>query len=369
MAKIRISVIGTRGFPQVQGGVEKHCEILYPLVCARGCEVTVYRRKPYINGANNEKEFRSVKFKDVWTVRQQSLEAILHSLIASFGCIVTRPDLVHIHNIGPALVIPILKASGIRIVVTYHSQNYQHQKWGRYAKKLLKLGEFFATRMADHIIHVSQGQMKKIPGRSKSFIPNGVFVPTPSSSTDFIDRLGIIPNQYILAVGRLTPEKGFDDLVRAFSLYKGDQKLVIAGDADQSSNYSEALLKLASSDSRIVMTGFISGEPLKQVYGNASLFVLPSRNEGLPIALLEALSYGLPVVASDIPANRELSLPEHRYFECGNISELAMRMESCLKRGISVEEREEMMAKIIKQYDWNLIADETVRVYRQVLER
>lgn len=360
-------MIGTRGFPHIQGGVEKHCEELYPLIAEKGWEVTVFRRRPYITRENEEEFFRKVKFYDLWTVRNKNFEAIIHSLLAAIICIYQRPDVVHIHNIGPSLMLPFVKIGGNKTVVTYHSPNYEHSKWGWFAKKMLKVGEIFVTKWADRIIFISRGQEHLISCKNKIYIPNGVAIPSPSLSSDFITQIGAEPGKYILGVSRIVPEKGLDILIKAFQRLEGNLQLVIAGDADHETEYSRRVKKMIATDKRIIHTGYITGEPLNQVFSHARLFVLPSFHEGLPIALLEAMSYGLPVLVSDIPANKEIALPEERYFRCGDVDHLQNAMERLLGQGLTEIEKEDMRRLIAEKYNWARIAEQTIEVYRKVL--
>jgi glycosyltransferase involved in cell wall biosynthesis len=164
--------------------------------------------------------------------------------------------------------------------------------------------------------------------RESNLIYNGVNLPEKSKGTDFLSRIGVYPDRYILAVARFVPEKGLHDLINAFKALEGDYNLVIAGDADYETDYSTNLRQMAADDDRIILTGYITGEPLNQVYTHARLFVLPSYHEGLPIALLEAMSYGLPVLVSNIPANKEVELPAERYFRCGDVDDLKEKTNS-----------------------------------------
>lgn len=182
-------------------------------------------------------------------------------------------------------------------------------------------------------------------------------------------QIGVEPGRYILAVARFVPEKGLHDLIEAFNALECNYKLVIAGEADHETDYSKKLRRMASEDDRIILTGYITGEPLNQVYSHVRFFVLPSYHEGLPIVLLEALSYGLPVLVSDIPANKEVKLPAERYFRCGDIDDLKEKMETLLHKEVSEEERKEMRTQIEKKYNWDKIAEQTIEVYRKVLAR
>jgi glycosyltransferase involved in cell wall biosynthesis len=366
---MKVYVVGTRGFPQIQGGVEKHCESLYPLVARKGFNVVVFRRTPYVKTENQVYEYTNLYMRDIWTIKAKSFEAITHSFIAAIISILERPDIVHVHNIGPSLVLPLLKLGGLKTIVTYHSPNYLHSKWSPLARRILKIGEHFVTLFADQVIFVSSTQLEKISCVNKSYIPNGTFRPTVSSSAEYLNKIGIKSNYYMLAVARFVPEKGLHDLIEAFSSLEIPYKLVIAGDADHETAYSQTLRQMAAKDPRIVLTGYITDEPLNQLYTHARLFVLPSYHEGLPIVLLEAMSYGLPVLVSDIPANKEVELPDDRYFKCGDVVDLKEKLSMLLERDLSLSEREDIRKQVEEKYNWETIADQTIDVYRKALRK
>jgi alpha-maltose-1-phosphate synthase len=365
----KIHVIGTRGFPHIQGGVEKHCESLYPLIGQAGYHVTIFRRAPYlVNSHSGESYYKNVTFKDLWTVQNRFLETIIHSFLAAVTCLFDRPNIVHIHNIGPAIILPILKLGGLSTVVTYHSANYTHRKWGIIAKSALRFGEFLTMKLADHVIFVSRLQQEKLSKTNTHFIPNGVNLETPSNDTDFLSRAGLRKNKYVLAVGRLSPEKGLLDLINAFQEVEGDFQLVIAGDSDHETTYSKTIKQLAEQDERIVLTGYISGESLNQVFTNARYFVLPSHQEGLPIALLEAMSYNLPVLVTDIPANKEITLSSDSYFRCGDVADLATKLNRQLAEPASHGKTYNYQQYIEEKFNWPKVAEQTIFVYERVLQ-
>ncbi len=368
-SKIKICVIGTRGFPDIQGGVEKHCESLYPVIAGMGCFVKVFRRLPYINSENRCKQYVNLRFCDLWTIKNKYLETILHSFFAAIICIYEKPDIVHIHNIGPGLIIPLLKPFNIGVVVTYHSANYLHKKWNKLARLAFRTGEKFVDSQSDGIIFVSETQRKISSGKNKIYIPNGVKIHLCTDKSDFLTETGLLKGRYVLAVGRIVPEKGIDLLIKAFQMIKTDCKLVIAGAADCETEYSRNIKKMMDENENIIGTGYITGEPLKQLYSHARLFVLPSYNEGLSIALLEAMSYGLSVLVSDIPANRELGLLDKRFFECGNIDDLKEKMQEFLRKGISDNEKKNYKSYVTAKYNWNKIAQQTIDVYEKVMKK
>ncbi len=365
---MRIFVAGTRGIPAIPGGIEKHCEMLYPLIARRGHEIVLATRSPYVS--NWMQEWRGVRLIRTFSPRTKHLEAIVHTLFALMKARWHSPDIVHIHAVGPALLTPLARLSGLRVVVTHHGSDYERAKWGRAARFVLRLGEILGGRYASEVIAISKSiadLVKRRCDRDPHLIYNGVRIPQRSAATDFLQRIGVVPGGYVLTVARFVPEKGLNDLLNAFRGVNGQCQLVIAGDADHETPYSRKLRETAAHDGRVVLTGYVTGEPLHQLYSHARLFVLASHHEGLPIALLEAMSYGLSVLASDIPANRELDLPAERYFRCGHVRGLQERIETLVHKELAATERQAMQAKLQELYDWERIAEQTIEVYEKAL--
>jgi glycosyltransferase involved in cell wall biosynthesis len=260
---------------------------------------------------------------------------------------------------------------GLKVVVTNHGPDYDRHKWGQIAKSVLRLGEKMGGRYANEVIVISsviRDIIRTRCHREPNLVYNGVNLPEKCEGYDFLSQIGVEPLRYILAVARFVPEKGLHDLIDAFKAMDVDYKLVIAGDADHETDYSRNLRRIAREDERIILTGYITGEPLNQVYTHARLFALPSYHEGLPIVLLEAMSYGLPALVSDIPANKEVGLPPERYFICGDTTDLKEKMEVLLGKELSEEERRETRNKIAQKYNWDKIAEQTIAVYHKALQ-
>ena len=354
---MKVCVFGMRGFPNVEGGVEKHCEAIYPRM-GEDFELVVLRRRPYVNDTEGN-HFEHISFVDLPSTRIKGFEALFHSFLCTLKVIKIKPDLVHIHNIGACLFSSMIRRAGIPMVLTYHSPNYEHKKWSRFAKALLRSCEKVAFKNASRVIYVNKFQMQKAPNwvQEKSFfIPNGIPVPNLTCGTDRLSKWGLEKDKYILAVGRITPEKGFDDLIAAFNEAKlGGFKLAIAGGVEFEKGYMSKLEKI-SDKSKVVFTGYVYGEDLQQLYNNAGLFVLSSHNEGFPLVLLEAMSYNLDVIVSDIPATHLVNLDNGCYYPLGDVSRLA----ELLKERTQAARKK---AYNLSAYNWESIAKETGQVF------
>ena len=362
---MKIVVTGTRGIPDIQGGVETHCEQLYPRLCALGTDVTIIRRGAYIH--DNLTEYKGVKLTDIPSPRKKSLEAIVHTFRAVVKARQLGADILHVHAIGPALVIPFARMLGLKVVMTNHGPDYDREKWGRLAKFMLRLGERLGTRFSNAVIVISPliaSNLNRLYGRKDTdLIFNGVEPPTPSKNTDYIDSLGLTPGKYVFALGRFVKEKNFHLLIEAFSKTDhGDTKLVIAGDADHPDDYSRHLKELARQKGA-VLPGFVKGEKLRQLMSHASLFVLPSTHEGLPISLLEAMSYGLDILVSDIEANRLPELSGDDFFHTADEAALVAALQKKLSEGAKRRVYD------LKNYNWDEIARSTLNVYQKVAKK
>ncbi len=362
---MKIAVTGTRGIPSVQGGVETHCEELFPRVATSGVDITLFRRSSYTESTSDLSLFKGVRLVDIPTPRRKAFEAIVHTFRAVIRARRIGAELIHIHAIGPALLVPIAKMLGMKVVMTHHGFDYEREKWGRLAKMMLKLGERLGAKHADAVIVISEHIRRRLAhdyGRTDTdLIYNGVPVPTPAESDDYIRQLGLTKGRYVLALGRFVKEKNFHLLMEAFRRVKPKGiKLVVAGDADMPDEYSESLKRLAA-ETDTILTGFVKGEKLRQLLSHASLFVLLSTHEGLPISLLEAMSYGLNVLVSDIDANTISQLDAADFFAVGNIDALC----DALRRKLAEPYCRKTYS--LEDYDWDTIANQTLDVYRRVL--
>jgi glycosyltransferase involved in cell wall biosynthesis len=365
--RIRVMLLGLRGFPGVQGGVETHAEHLCPLLVNMGCDVTVLARAPF-QPAEVGPQWRGVRFVSLWAPRSKGLEAMLHSFLGVLYAAVRRPDILHIQAIGPAIMTPLARLLGLRVVVTHHGPDYDRQKWGRFARNVLQLGERCGMRYANRRIVISnviQQLVRDKHGVECVRIPNGVVLPDMPDTAPA--AFGLESGRYVLLVSRLVPEKRHLDLIAAFSRAAlPGWKLVLVGGSDHPDAYVHQVMDITRRMPQVVMTGFQKGQELRELYAHAGLFVLPSSHEGLPIALLEALSYGLPVVASDIPANLEVGLAADCYFPLGDVEALAERIAHHAAKVLDEDARAALRNWVGKKYDWQSIAQQTLTVYRDL---
>jgi Glycosyltransferase len=367
---MRVVIVGTRGFPGVQGGVENHCENLAIHLVKLGCEVIVFTRMPYVDHAVTN--YNGVRLISLPTIRHKSLEAFIHTFFAIIASSKYKPDIIHIHGIGPGFFAWLARMLGHKVVLTTHGSNYKHLKWNKVERAILKFFERQSLKWSHGIIAISAviaEELKQNYNQDAVMIPNGVNILKPAQSKEKLWELDIISEKYILAVGRLVPEKGFHDLIKAFcDLNLEDWKLIIVGNADLQTSYSTFLLREGQHHQQILFTGFLTGIPLYELYSHAGLFILPSYYEGLPISLLEAMSFGLTCIVSDIEGNRNLKLPEENYFEAGDIEHLKATILKLMAKQRTHAEKLAQIDYIKENYSWEKIAASTYQVYKKVLK-
>jgi glycosyltransferase involved in cell wall biosynthesis len=187
------------------------------------------------------------------------------------------------------------------------------------------------------------------------YIPNGIDAVTRSENADFLGKIGAIKGEYVLGVGRLTPEKGFEYLVEAVNRLDSVKQLVIAGATDHGDSYFERLKSL-DVNNKVVFAGFVGGENLRQLYSHARLFVLSSENEGFPLVMLEAMNYGLHMVVSDIPATHLVELPRECYAKKCDVDSLTERIAQMYQTQQACEYD-------LADYNWESVAKQTIDEY------
>jgi glycosyltransferase involved in cell wall biosynthesis len=371
---MRIAMIGQRGVPATFGGVERHVEEIGSRLAERGHEVIVYARTNYVEERRDT--WRGMSVRNLATVDSKHLDAIVHSARSTVAAMRAGVDVVHYHAVGPGLASPLPRFAGrAKVVQTIHGRDSERAKWGPAAQTVLRVAEWMSARVPDATVVVSRHlaeHYRRAYGRETTWIPNGVDAPTLREPAAIAGRWGLTTGSYLLFVGRLVPEKAPDLLIRAFRRLPGDLRLVIAGGSSFTDEFVAGLEREAASDPRVVLAGYVFGEELDELYTNAAAFVLPSFLEGLPLTLLEAASYGTPIVASDIPPHLEVvgaDAPGHRVFRSGDEEGLAEALrraiaETRVEREGAATFRDEVLAT----YRWDTVTDMTEAVYRGIVQ-
>lgn len=373
---MKIALIGQKGIPAKSGGVEKHVEKLAERLVALGHEVTVYTRPHYTDKAL--REWRGVRLVSLPSIPTKHLDAITHTFVATLHALFQRYDVIHYHGIGPATLafIPRIFKRSALVVATFHSRDYFHKKWGKAAKWFLRVAETLICLVPEKTIGISRGIVeyaKERHGTQVVYIPNGA-EGERVESTRFLGAFGLKEKRYLLVVSRLVEHKGVHHLVRAFQDLEdtgklpNNYKLAIVGAHAATPEY-EARLKAMSADrDNILFLGEQTGTALAELFSHASVFVQPSEEEGLSIALLEAMSYGLPVVASDIPGNEEALGGAGAYFTSKSVDSLKSELAALINRPEDMETFGKL-ARLRAQnvYGWESIAKRTVETYEEAL--
>lgn len=372
MKPLRIAMIGQKGLPATFGGVEHHVEEIGARLAARGHQITVYSRPNYSTDAVDR--YRDMAIRQLPTVNTKHLDALAHSALCTIDAMRRRAHIIHYHAIGPGLVAPLPRYLGpTKVVLTVHGRDALREKWGPGASQVLRLAEWMSARVPDATVVVSEDLAAHYARayRTRShYIPNGVDPPA-SKPADLIEqRWGLTEGSYALFVGRLVPEKAPDLLIRAFRRIDTHQRLVITGGSSFTNDYVRELELAAASDDRVLMTGYVFGDELSELYTNASAFVLPSTLEGLPLTLLEAASYGTPIVASDIPPAREVlgaDGPGRRLFRTGSERDLVATLTLVMADpGPEREGAKALRDEVIGRYRWDEAVDRLEGLYRRL---
>jgi len=364
-SSVKILVVGLRGMPHVQGGIETHAAELYPRLASLGADVTVLGRNRF-RPAGVGSCWRGVRLKWLWAPKRRGFEAAIHTILGVLYAGIRRPDVLHIHAVGPSITAPLARLLGLRVVMTHHGQDYLREKWGRSERTVIRWGERFAVRFCNEIIAISSHLRTLLHsqyGREAVWIPNGVGARKERAGRDLLQRYRLTAQKYVIQVARLVPEKRQLDLISAFrALQLPGWKLVLVGSSQSEEPYAGEVLRAAAHDEAIVCTGALGAAETHELLADAGVFVLPSSHEGLPIALLEALSYGIPSLASDIPGNRELVLQDDSYFPVGDIAALAARLQTLATSARARLAAIRCYPEICARFDWDQIALATLAV-------
>ncbi|MFH1413164.1 MAG: glycosyltransferase family 4 protein [bacterium] len=365
---MKIAFIGQKGIPSTGGGVERYAQDLSTRIAGLGHEVLAYTRPHYT--PKQLKEFMNVRLISLPSIKTKHLDAITHTILASIDVLFRKVDVIHYQSIGPALIcwLPKLLNPRLKIVSTLQSRDYEHQKWSRFAKFMLKIGERIMCVISDEVLVVTRPMkdyVKDKYGIDSYFIPNGANL-YEAEGSKLIKKWGLERNSYIVAVSRIVKHKGLGYLIDAYNQIQTDKKLVIVGEGSFTDSYVRYLKAKAMINPNIIFTNNQTGEVLAQLYDNAYLFIQPSESEGLSLALLEAMARSKCVLVSDISENREAIGEAGFCFESKNIYDLSNKMHCLLENPRLVDIKGEQARHRIEQYyNWDNIAKQVIGVYNK----
>lgn len=375
-SQLNIAMLGQKHVPSREGGIEVVVEELSIRMVQLGHKVTCYnRRGHHVSGREHDgqklKEYKGVRLKSVFTINRKGLAAMTASFFSTVYAAFGKYDVVHFHAEGPSFMCWLPKLCGKRVVVTIHGLDHQRAKWGRLARWYIMQGEKNAVKYADEIIVLSRGVQKYFSdtyGRKTVYIPNGVNKKTIRPAKQITEKWGLEKDSYILYLGRIVPEKGIHYLIQAFQKVKTNKKLIIAGGSSDTNGYMDRLKALAQDDHRIVFTGFVQGRIKHELYANAYVYCLPSDLEGMPLSLMEAMSYGSCCLTSDIAECTEVVEDKAATFRKGDVEDLRKRLQALVDDAHAVEGYKNTAAGYITQkYDWDDVTEKTINLYKKKL--
>lgn len=370
---MKIAMIGHKVVPSRRGGIELVLTTLAPMLVRRGDQVVCYNRKgsltepEYLNKIQNS-TYEGVRLREVWSIEKRGIQAAVASFTAATHAAFGNYDVIHFHALGPCAAMWIPKLFGKKCVATVHGLDWQREKWKNgFGARYIKLGERVMVACADEIIVLSEGvrsYYQNTYGRQTVYIPNGVSKPQPVAPQLIREKFGLEKDGYFLLLSRLVEEKGVHFLIEAYQQLQCGKKLVIAGDASDTEDYVRRLKEMAGNNPNILFTGFVSGQLLAELYSNAYAYILPSTIEGMPLSLLEALSYGNAVICSDIPENADVIGDCGVRFRSGDVQDLRSKLMFLLEHEELVYALKERAADYIcTKYNWEEVADRTRLVY------
>ena len=371
---MKIAMIGHKRIPSREGGVEVVVEKLSLRMVNLGHQVDAYNRLGHhVSGEENDlertKNYNGIRIITIPTFQNKQLNAVVYSFLAAIRVIFGKYDVIHFHASGPCAMLWIPKLFGFHTIATLHGIDSTRAKWGGFASKYLRFGEKVASKYADDLIVLSENNKEyilKTYGREAVFIPNGIDISENREADIIKSKYNLSKNGYLLFLGRLVPEKGVHFLIDAFKNVNTNKKLVISGGISHSDSYLSELKLLSENDDRIIFTGFVQGAELEELFSNSLIYVLPSDVEGMPMSLLEAMSFGNCCLVSDIPENIEVVEEKAVSFKKGDVHDLKLKLQMLLENEQLVEKYKKNAANyILNKYNWDVIVDKTIELYEK----
>ncbi|MCD8370131.1 MAG: glycosyltransferase family 4 protein [Clostridiales bacterium] len=368
---LKIAMLGHKTVPALdssRGGVEVVVEELAPRLVALGCKVTCYNRTGCNNGGQSE--YKGVTLKPVPTFKRKGLAAMTSSFFATVMATFGGYDVIHFHAEGPCFWMWIPWLFGRKCVATIHGLDFARAKWsGGLGAKYIRNGEKMAVKHASEIIVLSKGVQDYFWNtyqRKTVFIPNGVSQPKIRGAKEITEKFGLKKDDYILFLGRIVPEKGLRYLIEAYARLQTGKKLVIAGGSSDTDEFMQELRELAVGMEHVVFTGFVAGRLREELYSNAYVYVLPSDLEGMPLSLLEAMSYGNCCLVSDIEECAEVVEDKAVVFRKSEVEDLREKLQGLCDDDVTVKKYKDAAAEFIcRKYCWDEVAGKTLMLYKR----
>lgn len=371
---LNIAMLGHKRIPSREGGIEIVVEELATRMVTLGHKVTCYNRSGHhVSGKNfdggKRKAYKGVRLRSVLTLDKKGLAAMTASVSGAICAAFGKYDVVHFHAEGPCAMLWLPKLFGKRCIATVHGLDHQRAKWGKLASTYIMMGEKCAVKYADEIIVLSEGVQEYFLdtyGRETRFIPNGVNRPIIRNAEIIKNKFGLEKDSYILFLGRLVPEKGLRYLIKAFKQVDTEKKLVIAGGSSDTDEFTKELKgSIPRDDSRIIFTGFVQGKELDELYSNAYVYTLPSDLEGMPLSLLEAMSYGNCCLVSDIDECASVVEDKAFVFKKSDVADLQSKLQKACDDKEQVQKyKDEAADYICQKYNWDDVVEKTLNLYR-----
>lgn len=371
--QLHIAMLGHKRIPSREGGIEVVVEELSTRMAKAGHKVTCFNRAGHhVSGkefeAERVTEYKGVRIKTVPTLDKQGLAAMTASLTAAIAVAFGKYDVAHFHAEGPCAMMWLPKLFGKKCIATIHGLDHKCPKWGKFAKAYIMAGEKMAAKIADEVIVLSKGvqdYFRDTYGRETVLIPNGVNAVEQKEADMIQKQFGLKEDSYVLFLGRIVHGKGIEYLIEAFKDIHTDKNLVIAGGASDSVQFMNELKEMSKDDGRIIFTGFVQGQMLEELYSNAYIYTLPSDSEGMPLSLLEAMSYGNCCVVSDIPECADVVEDKGVTFRKGDVKDLRDKLQQLLSDEDETSTFKKNAAEFItKKYNWDEVTDRTIELYR-----
>lgn len=360
---MKIAMIGHKRIPSREGGVEIVVEELSSRMVKLGHNVDVYNRS--CRGFSKSKSYKGIRIITIPTIHKKSLDACIYSFFSSIRVLFGKYNVIHYHAEGPCTFLWIPHLFHKRTVVTIHGLDWQRKKWGAFASGYIKLGEKIAAKYANEIIVLSRKMQKYFLdtyGRDTTLVPNGVTQMHVREPDIIKAKYGLDKDSYLLFLARIVPEKGLHYLLEAYKYIQTDKRLVIAGEGSYTNDYCKKIIEMAKQDKRVIMTGFVQGEELEELFSNCYLYVLPSDVEGMPISLLEAMSFGCACLVSDIEEHMELVKDTATHFKKGNVNELIHALNKCLLQKPSINIAH-MKDNLSRNHSWEYVVNKILELY------